>query len=226
MAHPSTRRSSRRRKIGATVAAVAVIGVAGGYGTYAAFTDTTTLNGSATAGTVQLNDVGADTRSFTVANLLPGDAPSICFDVAAPASGNTQGLDVTLATARTTTGTPTAADDAFAGALTVGIESAPATGADYLTLDGAAGSTRTLLRTETCSNAVLDPNSTGTITAVGTAPVTGIAALGTAHGTVPLAPDAKRRYRITVTLPSTAPAAAQGGTATFSLTWTGTAQTT
>src|SRR4051794_21290565 len=98
--------SNRRRKIAATVAAVAVIGVAGGYGTYAAFSDTTEWAGSATAGTVQLNDQGADTRSFTVAGLLPGDAPSICFDVAAPAAGNTQDQDVTLTAVRTTPGTP------------------------------------------------------------------------------------------------------------------------
>lgn len=217
--------ADRRRKITATVAAVAVIGVAGGYGTYAAFSDTTALTGSATAGTVQLNDQGADTRSFTVSGLLPGDAPSICFDVAAPAAGNTQALAVTLAAARTTTGTPTAADDALAGSLTIGLESASATGADYLTLDGPASGNRTLLRTDTCTNATLDPNATGTITSIGTATVTGASSLGTAHGSVPLAAGAKRRYRITVSLPSNAPAAAQGGTATFSLTWTGTAQT-
>lgn len=217
--------ADRRRKITATVATVVVIGVAGGYGTYAAFSDTTALTGSATAGTVQLNDQGADTRSFTVSGLLPGDAPSICFDVAAPASGNTQPLGVTLAAARTTSGTPTAADDALAGSLTIGLESASATGADYLTLDGPASGTRTLLRTDSCPNATLDPNSTGTITSIGTATVTGSSSLGTAHGTVPLAVGAKRRYRITVSLPANAPAAAQGGTATFGLTWTGTAQT-
>ncbi|MFA4927882.1 MAG: hypothetical protein WC558_05160, partial [Patulibacter sp.] len=55
--------------------------------------------------------------------------------------------------------------------------------------------------------------------------VTTLPSLDAAHGSVPLAVGAKRRYRITVTLPSNAPAAAQGGTATFSLTWTGTAQT-
>lgn len=219
--HPA----DRRRKIAATVAAVAVIGVAGGYGTYAAFTDTTALTGSATAGTVQLNDQGADTRSFTVSGLLPGDAPSICFDVAAPTAGNTQPLAVTLAAARTTTGTPTAADDALAGSLTIGLESASATGADFLTLNGPASGNRTLLRTDTCTNATLDPNATGTITSVGSATVTNAASLGTAHGSVSLAAGAKRRYRITVTLPANAPANAQGGTATFSLTWTGTAQT-
>ena len=218
------RRTDRRRKIGATVAAVAVIGVAGGYGTYAAFTDTTTLTGSATAGTVQLNDQGADTRSFTVSNLLPGDAPSICFDVAAPASGNTQALAVTLAAARTTSGTPTTADDALAGSLTVGLESVSATGADFLTLDGPASGNRTLARTDTCAAGTFNP-SAGTVTTVGTQTVTTLPSLDAAHGSVPLAVGAKRRYRITVTLPSNAPAAAQGGTATFSLTWTGTAQT-
>lgn len=217
--------ADRRRKITATVAVVAVIGVAGGYGTYAAFSDTTELTGSATAGTVQLNDQGADTRSFTVSDLLPGDAPSICFDVAAPAAGNTQGLDVTLAATRTTSGTPTAADDALAGSLTLGLESASATGADHLTLDGPASGNRTLLRTDSCTNATLDPDSTGSITSIGTATVTGASSLDAAHGTESLAAGAKRRYRITVSLPPGAPAAAQGGTATFSLTWTGTAQT-
>lgn len=225
MAPQHGRRTDRRRKIGATVAAVAVIGVAGGYGTYAAFTDTTTLTGSATAGTVQLNDQGADTRSFTVTGLLPGDAPSICFDVAAPTAGNTQPLDVTLAATRTTTGTPTAADDALAGSLTVGLESIDATGADFLTLNGPASGNRALARTDACADATFNPDA-GTITTIGSEPVTGLTALDAAHGSVPLAVDAKRRYRVTVALPAAAPAAAQGGTATFSLTWTGTAQTT
>ncbi len=218
-------RSVRRRKIGLTVAAVAVIGVAGGYGTYAAFTDTTALTGSATAGTVQLNDQGSDTRSFTVSGLLPGDAPSLCFDVAAPAAGNTQDLDVTLVTASTTTASP--ANTALAGSLTVGLESVAIAGdEDFLTENGAASGNRALTRTSTCAPATLNPGGTGTVdTHGGALTVASIAGLGTAHATQELAPGDKRRYRVTVTLPPTAPDAAQGGTATFSLTWTGTAQT-
>lgn len=227
MASHHARPANRRRKITATVAAVAVIGVAGGYGTYAAFSDTTELTGSAKAGTVQLNDAGADTRSFSVTGLLPGDAPSICFDVAAPSAGNTQGLDVTLTAARTGAAGATTADNALAGELTVGMESVPATGDVFALLNGPASANRILDRAEKCEETTFNPGPTPpTPLTVPAQTVTNVAALGTGHGSLQLAAGAKRRYRVTVTLPSSAPNTAQGGTATFSLTWKGTAQTT
>ncbi len=207
-------RSARRRKIGATVAVVAVVGVAGGYGTYAAFSDTTQLDGSATAGTVQLNDQGSDVRTFTVSGLVPGDAPSVCFDVAAPSPENTQALDVALvASDQTTASTP---NTALAGALNVGLERVAASDDDYETLDGTDGGPAIVVgRTDSCT-------LTGTPAVVGDEEVSTIAGL-TDSVTIPA--GNKVRYRITLSLPSGAgtPNAAQGGTASFRLLWTGTA---
>jgi predicted ribosomally synthesized peptide with SipW-like signal peptide len=220
-----TARRSRRTKIVTTVGALALVGAAGGYGTYAAFTDTTELTGSATAGAVRLNDTGADTRSITVAGLVPGDAPSACFVVAAPTAGNTQPLAVTLTAANTTPTTPAGpaatASAALAGSLTVETERVAATGEDFATTNGAAGSSRTLTRTSTC-----DTPSFASATA---RPAVAVAALGATPGgltdTFTLAPGASAVYRVTLRLPDDAPQAAQGGTATFRLTWTGSAGT-
>lgn len=215
-ASASTARRSRRTKIATTVGALALVGAAGGYGTFAAFTDTTALNGSASAGTVQLNDSGADSRTVTVANLLPGDVTSACFVVAAPTAGNTQAIGVSLAATDTTTATT--ANTALAGSLTVGLDRVAATGADFLTTDGASGTTRTLTRGDTCTTPTF-PAGAGT-TSIAAVPVTGVGSLA---DTFTLASGASAVYRVTLTLPAGAPQAAQGGAASFRLTWTGSA---
>lgn len=213
MASGNSARTSRRRRIGATIVAVAVIGVAGGYGTYAAFTDTTELDGTASAGTIQLNDKGSDARAFTVTGLLPGDSPSICFDVAAPAAGNTQAQTVTLVSSSTTVAsTP---NTSLAGDLRVSLDRAAGTGEDYLTTNGPAlpaTGTITMNRTSSCT-------LTGTpVTSITATSVTGIAGLTDSFS---LAAGSKVTYKLTVALPSGAAAASQGGTASFKLLWTG-----
>lgn len=203
-------RSSRRRRIIATVGVLAVIGVAGGYGTYAAFTDTTELDGTASAGTIQLNDKGADARTVSVTGLVPGDAPSICFVVAAPAAGNTQAQAVSLASSSTTAATP-AANPSLAGDLRVTLARVAAADEDYTTLDGPAGNAIPMTRSSNCT-AVATPDAT-----VGPFSVTAIASL---TDTFNLTPGNKVIYKLTVALP-TAAAASQGGTASFKLLWTG-----
>lgn len=207
--------TNRRRKIGATVAAVAVIGVAGGYGTYAAFTDTTQLDGSATAGAVQLNDGGSDARTFNVTGLLPGDAPSMCFDVAAPDASNTQALDVALVASDQTTASTS--NTALAGALNVALERVNLAEDDYETLDGPDGGTIPVTRASTCT-------LTGTPVAVGNEEVSSIAGLTDA---VTIPAGNMVRYRITLSLPggSGTPDTAQGGDVSFRLHWTGSAGT-
>ncbi|WP_210491337.1 TasA family protein [Patulibacter sp. SYSU D01012] len=206
--------ASRRAKIGATVGALGLVAAAGGYGTYAAFTDTTTLDGTAAAGTVQINDPGADSRTITVAGLVPGDAPNTCFTVAAPASGNTQDLNVALVATDLTQAST--ANTALAGALTVGIERVAGTGATG-TENGANGSTQTLTRTSDCQAV---PAGSGTTPTSSPQTVSGIAAL---TDTFTLAPGARQTYRVTLRLGANAPQAAQGGSASFRLQWTGSA---
>lgn len=202
-------RSSRRRRIIATVGVLTVIGVAGGYGTYSAFTDTTELDGTASAGTIQLNDKGSDVRSVSVTGLLPGDAPSICFVVAAPATGNTQAQSVALASSSTTVAS--AANTSLAGDLRVTLARVAAADEDYTTVDGPASGTIPMTRTSSCTS-VPTPDAT-----VGPFSVTGIAGL---TDTFNLSPGNKVIYKLTVALP-TAAAASQGGTASFKLLWTG-----
>jgi predicted ribosomally synthesized peptide with SipW-like signal peptide len=208
--------STRRRKVTATVAVVAVIGIAGGYGTYAAFTDTTTLNGTASAGSVQLNAAGNDEYTISASGLMPGDAPSVCFDVAAPSPPNAETLSVSLAATNTST-SDDAADTALAEELDVTLERAPGTGADYATQNAIADGA--LERNDECDSEDLGtPNAT-----VGPKAISSINELSDSFS---LAVGSKVRYRVTLSLPSNADAAAQGGTAEFKLVWTGSYGTT
>lgn len=163
---------------------------------------------------MQINDPGADSRTITVAGLLPGDAPSTCFTVAAPASGNTQDLNVALVATDLTTAST--ANTALAGALTVGIERVAATD-DSFTDNGTAGSTRTLTRTSDCTAV---PAGSGTTPTSSPQAVSSIASL---TDTFTLARGARQTYRVTLRLPANAPQAAQGGSASFRLQWTGSA---
>ncbi|MGX6448459.1 hypothetical protein ACVU7I_10390 [Patulibacter sp. S7RM1-6] len=212
---------SRRTKIATTIGALALLGVAGGYGTYSAFSDTSDLQGSANAGTVQLNEAGADWRKVTVSDLLPGQSASTCFVLEAPTSGNTHDLGVELQAApdSTVTGASTAADSAFASALTVGLERVDGDpGASNATSDE---TTATLKAGDACSDT--DFLGTDGATASTIDPVA-IPSISDLSDPFDLARGDKATYRVTIKLDGGATNAAAGGAAGFKLSWTGTAK--
>lgn len=66
---------SSRNKIISSLAALAVIVGAGSYGTFAAFSETASVNGNSfTAGTLDISDGGTTSAIFTLTGLRPGDA--------------------------------------------------------------------------------------------------------------------------------------------------------
>jgi predicted ribosomally synthesized peptide with SipW-like signal peptide len=64
-----------RAKLAASIGALAVIVGAGSYGTFAAFTDTTSNSGNSfTAGDLEITDDDGGATMFTITALAPGDS--------------------------------------------------------------------------------------------------------------------------------------------------------
>ena len=73
---------SRKRKLFLTSAVVGVVGAIAVFGTYAAFTDTTTNAGnSISSGTVKLDDNDAGVALYNVTDKKPGDTAVKCIKV-------------------------------------------------------------------------------------------------------------------------------------------------
>jgi predicted ribosomally synthesized peptide with SipW-like signal peptide len=185
-------RRSTSLRLAASAAALSVIVGAGAYGTYSAFTDTTDNTGNTfAAGTIDITDDDAGTAMFTLTGMLPGQpATTRCINVSNV--GTSPFANVALSGAVGGTG--------LATSLTVVVDRG--TGATGGAAFNCAGFT------------VVTPNIvTGALSAFPTT----ASPVNDATG---WAPAAVKSYRFTVTLPSTAPQAAQGLNATLAVTWT------
>lgn len=187
-----TRRSSRLATAIALPAAVVAAGLIVSTSSYAAFSSTTSNEGSSwTAGSVQLTDDDAGRALFSVPNAKPGDSGTNCIAVTSTGS---LASDVRLyaADARTTAG--------LSDQLVLTVEQG--TGGGYGTCAGFAA-----------QSTVFDGRLSG-FTGAHSSFATGAATwspTGTASET--------RTFRITWKLADDAPNSAQGGTATTSFVW-------
>jgi hypothetical protein len=177
-------------KVLASIAALSTFGAAGAWGTYSAFTDTTSASGSTfSSGTVHITNDAAGSTLFTLTGLVPGSASVKCINVTN--SGDVPFHDVTLAANGT---------GALAGALNVTIDKG--TGAT----GGAAGS---------CTNFVQGTAGfvSGLLNALPTA-------VSSADDPSTWAVNETRSFRVTVKLDPLAAATFQGKSAGLDLTWT------
>lgn len=192
-----------RAKIIASLSALTVIVGTGSYGTFAAFTETTTNSGNAfSAGTLDISNGGSTSAAFSLANLRPGDlAVTRCFRIV-----NTGSLDFnSLRFYGTVTGTGNSGNG-LAPFLAVTVERGSAT----LATGGASFS---------CTGFDASPTTifTGLLSGFPTSasPVveTGTPATGWTAG-------AAKGYRVTVQLPSdVVSASAEAATAALTLNW-------
>jgi predicted ribosomally synthesized peptide with SipW-like signal peptide len=198
-----------RAKIIASIGALSVIVGAGSYGTFAAFTDTTTNAGNSfAAGDLELNAQGATSALFTITGLAPGDTGTAkCLKVTA--AGSLTPDTVTLAA--TVGGTAGGADEDSNGSpdgnglqddLNVRVErGTSASGNAGITTSGVDFACNDFVPVTTIHDGLLNAFATST---------------------EPAWPaGSSKYYRITPSLP-TAPQAAEGDTATVTFTWNAT----
>lgn len=192
-----------RAKIIASLGALTIIVGAGSYGTFAAFTETTTNSGNAfSAGTLNISDGGSTTAAFTMNNLRPGDAAvTKCIRIV-----NTGTLDFnSLRFYGTVTGTGNSGNG-LAPFLDVTVERGSATtstGGATFSCTGFDASPTTIFSGKLNTF----PTSGSPVSETGT-PATGWASL------------ASKGYRVTVSLPSSVTSAsAEGATAALTLNW-------
>jgi hypothetical protein len=184
------RRSTSVRLVLSAVAVSAILG-AGAFGTYSAFTATTENTGNTfAAGTINIADDDSGTSMFTVSGMLPGQVETRCINVS-------------------NVGTSAFANVALSGAVGgTGLATSLQVTVDRGT--GAGGGT-----SFSCTGYA--NVTSGIVTGALSAFPTSASPVNDATGwTV----SAKKSYRFTVTLPSTAPQTAQGQNATLNVTWT------
>jgi predicted ribosomally synthesized peptide with SipW-like signal peptide len=182
---------SNRVKIIASVLSLAVIAGAGSYGTFSAFSDTTSVAGNTfAAGTLDIDKNGSVSAAFSLSNQRPGDS--------------TGDRCVTL------TNSGTLSYGSLSLYATVG-----GTGlAPYLVVDVDRGTGATGGNTFSCTG------FTETQADVVTGALSAFPGSGSPLAEPIMASGASRSYRIRVTLPSSVTAsAAEGTTATVTLHW-------
>ena len=177
------------RVVVSAVAVAAILG-AGAYGTYSAFTDTTTNDGNTfAAGTIDITDDDAGNAMFTVGAMKPGDSVTRCINVSN--AGSLPFSNVALS--------GTVGGTGLATALQVVVDRGT----------GATGGA-----TSSCTN--FAQVTAGIVSgALSAFPTTGAPVNDTPGWT----PSAVKSYRFTVTLPTSAPDTAQGANATLSVSW-------
>jgi predicted ribosomally synthesized peptide with SipW-like signal peptide len=184
-------RRSTSARLAMSAAALAAILGAGAYGTYSAFSDTTENTGNTfAAGTIDIADDDSGTSMFTVSGMLPGQTETRCINVSNV--GTSPFANVGLSGAVGGTG--------LATSLQVTVDRG--TGAGGGTSFSCTGYTN-----------VTSGIVTGALSAFPTTASPVNDATGWTAG-------AKKSYRFTVALPSTAPQSAMGQTATLAVTWT------
>jgi hypothetical protein len=177
-------------KVLASIAALSTFGAAGAWGTYSAFTDTTSASGSTfSSGTVHVTNDAAGSTLFALTGLVPGSTSVKCINVTN--SGDVPFHDVTLAAT---------AAGALGAALNVTIDKGTgaaggASGSCTSFVQGTAGFVSGLLNALPTSAAPADDPSTWAVGEV-------------------------RSYRVTVRLDPLAASTFQGKTASLDLTWT------
>jgi predicted ribosomally synthesized peptide with SipW-like signal peptide len=190
---PSRRALRRSRWLVWPVAALVTLGVVG-QASYSAFSDRVSSTGSLAAGTVVLNDDDSGSAVFALTNLRPGSSGSRC--IAVTSTGTLPSTVRLYATDATTT---KSLASSIAWTVTQG------TGGTYASCSGFTAST---------SGATLYSGTLAGFTGSATGYATGVggwAPTGSATET--------RTFQLAYTLSASTPDTAQGGTASFGLTW-------
>jgi predicted ribosomally synthesized peptide with SipW-like signal peptide len=175
------------------LSAVAVGGImsAGAYGTFSAWTDTSSINASTlTAGTVDIADDTAGSALFTLAGLLPGASLTKCINVTNAGTADFASVELT--------GTGTGV---LSSVLNVTVDRGA----------GAAGGTGGSCTGFTASTTGIIDGVLNAVMPTASSPVT---------ETTGWAAGASKSYRIKVRLDPSALSSMQGKTAALGLTWT------
>ncbi len=190
-----TPRAARLAAWIAIPAALVASGVVVSTASYSAFS-ATTVNPTSnwTAGSVALSDDDNNTALFTATGLKPGSTGSNCITVTSTGS---------LASTVKLYGTNAATTNALASNITISIDQG--TG-------GGFGSCTGFTPASTSGNLY-----SGTLAAFGTASTNFATGVGTWAPTG--SASESRVYRVTYTVPTSAPNSIQGGTASLGLTW-------